>query len=558
LDGPADVNSPSNSFDLLTQSYYQAWFRYHPERAVDLEIEGYSHLLMPYDEDDVGALIALNQKLIDSLDEIDADLLDEDRRLDYKLMYNAALLELHELFEDYWRHKNPFKYLPLHTIYQLTLRPVSNFAYALQERLSRIPQYLRGARSHLLETPEIIPPEWLEFTVQVATAGGDYVKSLVHHASIQQNISLFDNLYDLIDKAAHAFYDYARFLEDDVAPHAEGNAMCGEEHYKHVLFYRYFLSVNLDDLYDYAEIATQEHREILADKFGIHNLEEDETIQQMRADSPETDSLLEVYRKKVDEIKTLIESSDLIALPEQGNVALAEMPAMMRNTHPFSCYAYNGLHRSEVHGYLYITPPSKWPGEHFHTAITHRCIRDIWPGTHLQYAYANMRYSSRGLPRQLGVSSMIREGWALYSEDLLTMAGVVKGSESAIVLARNKFWACLKMLIDIEIRSGRISISDAINKLMQGVGVSREEAKSEIVYMSMNPAQAAGAWLGYSFLKTTREHFLQALQMDNKSFHHHVLASGLVALPLLFKEKFGQDIWHQVLELTCNKSKLPA
>ena len=60
-------------FNVLIDSYYRAWFRYHPERAVDLGVEGYAHLLTPYGDDDIGALITLNEKLIDEIDALDID-----------------------------------------------------------------------------------------------------------------------------------------------------------------------------------------------------------------------------------------------------------------------------------------------------------------------------------------------------------------------------------------------------------------------------------------------------------------------------------------------------
>ncbi|MGD8785439.1 MAG: hypothetical protein PVG75_13425, partial [Thioalkalispiraceae bacterium] len=70
----------------LVDSYYRAWFRFHPEQAVDTGVEGYSDRLAPYGDDDIGALITLNEKLLDAIEEINTDKLDEDQKIDLQVM----------------------------------------------------------------------------------------------------------------------------------------------------------------------------------------------------------------------------------------------------------------------------------------------------------------------------------------------------------------------------------------------------------------------------------------------------------------------------------------
>ncbi|MEJ2592608.1 MAG: DUF885 domain-containing protein, partial [Candidatus Thiodiazotropha sp.] len=151
------MNAVRDAFDQTVAEYYGAWFHYHPEAAVDAGVEGYADRLSPHGDDDIGALVSLNETLMAALDEISPDALDAGRRIDYRILYGAALIEHHELMEQDWRRRDPARFLPVQAIYQLTVRPVANLAEALVSRLERIPAHLRSARQQLLVAPPLIP-----------------------------------------------------------------------------------------------------------------------------------------------------------------------------------------------------------------------------------------------------------------------------------------------------------------------------------------------------------------------------------------------------------------
>jgi len=77
-DGSSEVQSKSlisaadKQFDELCEQYYHAWFRYHPETAVDVGVHDYADQLKSYDHDEMGALLALNQKMLSALDELNS------------------------------------------------------------------------------------------------------------------------------------------------------------------------------------------------------------------------------------------------------------------------------------------------------------------------------------------------------------------------------------------------------------------------------------------------------------------------------------------------------
>ena len=86
-------DSASNPLREILDSYYRAWFRYHPEAAVDCGVDGYAHLLTPCDETSAGALVCLNDELLVALEEFEGSVLSVDEALDVLLVRSAAGLE---------------------------------------------------------------------------------------------------------------------------------------------------------------------------------------------------------------------------------------------------------------------------------------------------------------------------------------------------------------------------------------------------------------------------------------------------------------------------------
>ena len=155
-----DYHVAHKQFDDLCYQYYHAWFRYHPEDAVDVGVNDYADQLRSYDHDDIGALIALDQKMLSALDELNPGQLDERRQLDLRIIKGAITIELHDLEDNDWRYRNPVDYVPVNAIYQLLIHPGENFHRAVKRRLEKIPEYLRGARVLLSQHPERVVPEW--------------------------------------------------------------------------------------------------------------------------------------------------------------------------------------------------------------------------------------------------------------------------------------------------------------------------------------------------------------------------------------------------------------
>jgi len=541
------MTSSRTSFARLVDLYYRSWFRFHPETAVDVGVSGYEQRLTPYADDDLGALVALNEKLLASLDEIDPTELDEDRQLDHQVLYGAALIELEELRESDWRYHDPCRYLPVHAVHQLFMRPVADFRSAFVSRVGQIPEYLRGARAHLGETPELVPEPWLESAIAEAEAGAAYLRELHHHPRVRTAVGDSDSLHLQLDAAARALSGYARWLADEVAPQAAGSFACGERHFRRLLAHRHFLDVTPDQLHGFGRRLAEETEAEM--ERACRELTGDDDVPaalaQLRRQRPQPSELMAAYREAMGEAQRFVRDRDLATVPERHRLDVTETPSYLRHKIPFAAYVGPAPGDPDQQAYYYVTPPGSEDelAEHNHAGIALTSCHEAWPGHHLQFVKANSQPASRSLPRLLNASSTLYEGWALYGESLMCSEGFMQRPETELLMLRDRLWRALRVMLDVELHRGELALGEAAQRLVQTLGFSEQQARGELAWYTRAPAVPMGYATGWALIRALRGHVLGDHRTDLKAFHDRLLASGSVALPLALRHNFGEHAW---------------
>lgn len=546
-DPTATVSDAGRALDGLLSEYFSAWFQFHPEAAVDAGVDGYAGRLRPHHDDDIGALIALNENLIGALEELPLGGLDEDRRIDYRLVYGAALLELHELVERDWRYRDPAAFLPVNAIHQLTLRPVARFGEALQARLEAVPGHLRSARSLLATAPELIPQPWLTAAVEEARAGAALFRALPGHPRLVRAFSSLGRTVTLLEAAAHALEDFAGFLEGALAQRAHGAFACGRAQFERILRHHHFLDVDCEGLHAFgAQLAARTEAEL---RQACRRLRGDEDVAALnaalRADHPSADALLDSYRTRMQAAHAFVAERELVTLPGRQRLQVLETPAFLRHSIPFAAYLPPSPSDPDQCGYYYVTPAAdeELLGEHNHTGIGHTCVHEAWPGHHLQFVTAHGRATSRTLARLLNPSATLYEGWALYSEQLMVEQGFLDRPEHEFMLLRDRLWRALRVQLDVELHTRELGLEQAAERLHTAVGLPKRQAMTDLFWYSRAPGVPLGYAAGWALITAARE----SLEVSGepgalRSFHDRLLSAGSVALPLALGRAFGEEL----------------
>ncbi len=544
-------NTTQETFNSLQEQYYSAWFRFHPEMAVHVGISGYEEQLTPFSDEEIGALISLNQKLIFSMDELTVSELSSEQRLDFSILYNAASIELHELIERDWRFLMPQKYLPLEAIHQLISRPVENLHQALKHRMQLIPEYLRSARNYLLQQPQQIPKNWVDDAISGAKTGAEYFRDLSRNPVIIQKFKNPSRLQPIFDAAAHAMEDYEKFLRKTIQPQAQGLFSCGESHFHTLLNNRHCLAVDTQQLYEFGEKLfkqTQQELQALCKSLpGSDDIEEQLAIIRNQHPTAQDEQLMNAYRSRMQAAYKFVKDKQLVSVPESQALKVVETPVFLRHEIPFAAYEEPSYSDPQQRGYYYVTPVRSEGHllEHNWTSIDLTCVHEAFPGHHLQFVTANLN-PQNSLPRLLNSSATFYEGWALYCEDMMQEQGFLDKPEHHFIMLRDRLWRALRVMLDVELHTKNLTIDQAAQRMCDELGFSIDEAKADLSWYSYSPTIPMGYATGWALIKALRDEETKKPEFNLKNFHDRLLSVGSCALPLVIKYEFGDQAWAAV------------
>lgn len=540
------ADSVNDDFDRLQQEFYHAWFRFHPEEAASVGLEDYAGRLRTYDDDDIGALISLNQKMHSALDEIDEQALDPDRRIDYALMKSAVSVELHDLQELDWRYRNPLAYVPVHAIYQLLIHPVPNVQNAIRQRLQAIPEYLRGARVLLSMKPQTVVPVWLQSAAEQSEIGSGFIRDLGRHRLISEMFSNPARLQPLFDDAAHALDEFAHFLRRDILARAAGDFAVGEDRFNRLLMENHFLDVGAGDVLAFGErMFAATEAELKAQAESMHQgADINSLLQKIRKKHPRPEQLLDTYRKRMRDARKWLQQHDLVTLPATESLHIQDTPAFLKPLIPFAAYEPPMPVDSRQRGLYYVTTSDDEVllAEHNRYSIDLTGVHESFPGHHLQFVTANL-HQGGNMTRAIHASASLYEGWALYCEDLMQEQGFLDRKEHRFIMLRDRLWRALRVIIDVSIHTRGMSLAEAAQLMVDKLGFDQQQAEGELAWYSSAPTIPLCYATGYELIRAAREHQQQKENFNLKAFHDALLQQGSIALPLVIKRAFGEDAW---------------
>jgi len=542
-------NAVDKQFDSLCDQYYHSWFRYHPEQAVDVGVYGYADQLTSYEHDEIGALLALNQKMLSALDELNIVELDENRQIDFRIIKGAITIELHDLEENDWRYRNPIEYVPVNAIYQLLIHPGKNVQQAIKRRLEKIPEYLRGAKVMLASHPERVVPQWTSTAKEISSSGADFIRGLARHPLITAKFTNPARLQPLFDEAAGALNDFSSFLGTEIFPQAEGKFASGHYRFNRLLKEKHFLAAGAEKILRFGEsLVEKTEKDLLQQSEKICGEQDiNKAIDIVRAQHPDASQLLDSYRKKMQTAHAWLLESDIVTVPEKQSLKVQQTPVFMRELIPFAAYEPPMPQDEDQRGLYYVTTveDESLLAEHNQFSIDLTSVHEAFPGHHLQFVIANQSHNNNVI-RLLNASASMYEGWALYCEQLVFEQGLYDKKEHQFILLRDRLWRALRIIIDVKIHTGQFGFDDAVNLLVDKLGFDASQAKSEISWYSNSAATPLCYAIGREIILKTREITGATDKSKLKEFHDALLSQGSIALPLVVQTVFGEMVWQKV------------
>lgn len=381
----------------------------------------------------------------------------------------------------------------------------------LRERCAAASAYLDAARATL--APAEVPPRWAQLAEATAQRAESLLRDVVPVA-----------VPDIAEEAwgaADAFAGFAGWLREELAPVAAGEFALGEEALGELLREAHLLDASPSEIAARGEELCARTDERLAEVAGRGDWQA--ALDEAKADHPDHDGLLDAYRATFDRMTQACRDADLVTDPGV-NAVVEPTPAALRALLTYAAYFGPGEFEAGGQGRLWVTPPSDDAGlrDHSHASIPAIVAHEGYPGHHLQITAVGR---NPGVLRRLRVSTLMTEGWGLYTEELMAEAGAYDAPARLAQLALTKLRA-VRIVVDMGLHAGGMSEEEAVDRLVREAGLSEAVARGEVGRYTMTPAQPFSYLYGAEQIRELRSDWQAATGGNLRAFHDALLGYG--------------------------------
>lgn len=459
------------------------------------------------------------------MEALDADGFSADEGIDHGIVLEAIdSLEFREgeLRDGAW---DPLSYVSLcgNGLFSLLARefaPWTHRGAAFAGRLRGLPALLDQAVDALTGLPGR-PVSLLHTQTALSQLGGigdlieEGLAEAERHAGLGMDTELADEIRAAAGTARQALDEFARRLQDEVAPHAEGEGRLGPELFAAKL--RHTLASDVG----HGELEARAQRDFHLVRAEMLRLareawprwlpdeavpaDEDEIIRRaldaIAREHRQPDELLDFSRAEVERIEQFCRERGVIGLPDES-LQITWTPVFMRAYGRAFLDSPGPLDKG-LSSYFWITPPDEGDGkeavesylrEENDRMLRLLAIHEGVPGHYLQLAWANR---TPNLARSVFSSGMFAEGWAVYVTQVMMDLGY-GDHEPALLLNHWKFYlrAITNTLIDVRIHTAGMTEQEAMDLMVRSGFQERDEARAKWLRARLTSTQLSTYYLG--------------------------------------------------------------
>jgi uncharacterized protein (DUF885 family) len=530
-------------FDALVRERFTRIVRESPILATYLGIHERDGQLADFSRAAKLAEIEAERRFLSDVEAIDPGELSESFRLERELavlsakraLFNA---EVHRVWE---RRASGGDEVgdSLFLLFAREFAPLSERLISMTERLEEAPRVLTQARERLGDRPVRL---WNEMELESvasmpalfaeigAAARGEWD---AHSPELQR----LEAANAAVESALH---EYAAWLREQLGRATDDFAL-GAEAYDELIALRSFDGLTTDEILQIGEeqLALNHEGRTAAAREIDPDASEADVLARIKADHPSSfEAALEGYRDVMFRARDFIREHDLATVPSNESLSVVPTPEYLRNVMPFAAYFQPAKFDAERRG-IYIVTPSvdgdpRAMREHNWASISNTSIHEAYPGHHQQLSAAVEHPS---LTRLLTDAPEFVEGWGMYCEQMMREEGFDATPQHRVIMYTDAIWRSCRIILDVRLHRGQISVPDAIDFLVEQTGFERPHAMAEVHRYTHTPTYQLSYLLGKVMLLRLREDERRRLgsSFTLKGFHDALLYSG--SIPVSFHRR---------------------
>ena len=472
---------------------------------------------------------------------IDPQTLSAEERADYQIIQNAVDLSLLDFQQIQSYRHNPTIYVELvgnalFTPFVLEYAPLDARYRHILQRLSQVPILMDQAKMNLADSPEV----WN----RVAREENDGNIDLIDK-TLRSKVPA--NLRADFDKAAAAALDSLRsfntFLKDDLSKKTSDWRL-GKERYGRKFAYTLVAGKTPDQVLSEAEAALKEARQQMAKLAAPHSIREAlDTIAKQHT-TPE--HFMDQARQGLVVATEFVRQKNLVTLPSRNNLQVIPTPEFMRGTYGVAGFNPAPAFEPQLGAFYWVTPiPSDWPKERIESKLREYnqyglmqiTIHEAMPGHYVQFEVANnLEPKSRRALRNIYGNVPYVEGWALYTQQMMSEEGFMNGSvELRLTFYKQLLRSIANAILDIRLQTMGMTDQQALDLMVNDTFQEKEEATAKLQRAQLSSCQLPTYFVGLRGWLDTREEYKKRKGSDFvlSKFHDAALKESAVPLPAL-------------------------
>ena len=543
----APVTPADERFDALTTARFAELMARHPVYATFLGLSEHDDELADGSRDAVLEDAALAHRFLSEIESITPDGLSPYYAIERELALFATRREIFDIEQHrVWeRRVSATDEIGdgIFLLFARGTRPLRDRLTSITARLEQAPRHIEQQKTRLGD----VPPAKLWNDMELDAI--DSMASLFDEVIAAAKTEFGEDAAEVarLESAAHAAHaalgDYKTWLQSELARATEDYPL-GREKYDELVALRAFDGLSTDDILAIGEQQLVENRAARAElaKQIDASKSEFEVVDRIKSEHPQDfEGALQLYRDAMDEARQYIVDHGIATLPPGEQLSVIATPEYLRNVMPFAAYFAPpkfGAHGEGRRGIYIVTPSvdgdARAMREHNFASIYNTSIHEAYPGHHLQLSAANEHPS---LVRLLVDAPEFVEGWGMYSELMMREEGFDTDAEHRVMMHTDAIWRACRIILDVKLHRGEISVDDAIDFLVEQTGFERPNATAEVYRYTYTPTYQLSYLLGRVLLFRLRDDEKRRLGADFslKRFHDAMLSQG--SLPVSFQRR---------------------
>jgi hypothetical protein len=555
------------NFQQLVNEFLDGYYQAHPVWATYIGEHQYDGLLDDYSQQGIQAEIMRLRLFVERMKSIEVSRLNHVNRVDFKILENEIndqLLRYEEL-KPYENNPVMYSYLIGGAINSLITRdfaPLEQRLQSVSSRLKLLPTFLRDIKANFRNPPEICTQTAMRQNQgNINLIKNDLARILEDHPGMKE---IMQNPMKIAIRELETYQD---FLEKKLLPRSTGDFRLGKELFEKKLKFTLQSDLTSDEIIRRAEeemIATRKRmfqlaqplheemfpgRELKEEGKELENRVIKEVMDEIAKDHPKKDELLEVCKQNLKEQEKFVREKDLLDLTGINQLEVDWEPEFSRGVAVAGLDSPGPLDKN-LKSFFRVSPiPDDWTEEQVESFLREYnsymlkdlCIHEAMPGHYVQGFYDNQ---SPSLLRSIFGNGPFIEGWAIYSEKLMTGAGYLD-NDPRMELTRLKLYlrAIINAIIDPKIHAGNMTKEEAIRLMTEEGFQELSEAEGKWVRASLTSTQLSTYFVGFQEVMDLEKAYREKVgeKFSQKEFNQKLLAHG--SLPVRFlREIILQDL----------------